>query len=89
MSARKKKSRKKAACIPEFDGIYNEIMDSYALMYVGYQMVLKDDDEHGYAVVLLHRGVNLLKQASIRLDEANSKLIGFCRDNVIQQEQEK
>ncbi len=93
MSAREKKTQKKnqkkTACIPEFDGIYNEIMDSYALLYVGYEMVLKEHDEHGYAVVLLHRGVDLLKQASICLDEANSKLVGFCNDNGIQQEPQK
>jgi hypothetical protein len=90
MSAKKKKTQKKKTTrLPELDGIYNEIMDSYALLYVGYEMVLKEDDEHGYAVVLLHRGVNLLKQASIRLDEANSRLLGFCGDSGIQQEPQK
>jgi hypothetical protein len=89
MSAKKKKTQKKTACIPEFDGIYNEIMDSYALLYVGYEMVLKEDDEHGYATVLLHHAVSLLKKASIRLDEANSKLLRFCEDNGFEQAQEK
>jgi hypothetical protein len=49
-------------------------------------MVLKEDDEHGRAVVLLHRGVNFLKQASIRLDQANFKLRGYCKDNGIEQD---
>jgi hypothetical protein len=35
MSAEKKKMRmKKTTRLPELDGIYNEIMDSYALLYV-------------------------------------------------------
>jgi hypothetical protein len=89
-SVKKKKMQKnKSTRLPELDGIYNEIMDSYALLYVGYEMVLKEDDEHGYAVVLLHRGVNLLKQASIRLDEANSRLLGFYSDSGVQQERQR
>lgn len=88
MSRKKNKTQKKTAAIPEFDGIYNEIMDSYALLHVGYEMVLKEEDEHGYATVLLHHAVSILKKASIRFDEENSNLIRFCEDNGFEQGQE-
>jgi hypothetical protein len=75
--------------VPEFDDIQNVLLDSYALIFVAYGILVKgdaaDDDEHGHATVVLQHGVNLLKQAADQFEDANSRLCEFCRENNLTQ----
>jgi hypothetical protein len=91
MSGRKKKSTKKQKTVarvektvPNFDNVHRSIRDSYALICVGYQLILEKDDR--YAVVLLQKGVKLLGEARNSFAQANSRLLDFCQDNNISQE---
>jgi hypothetical protein len=95
MKARKRKSptkKRKAVVIvekqvPDFDGIEVTIRDSCALLQVASKILMRDieDDEYGHGTVVLHHGVNLLKQAAERFDGANFRLREFFRENNLTQ----
>jgi hypothetical protein len=94
MSTKKTKKQKKAKRVekeaPDFDDIHNDILDSYALISVGYQIILENadggDDECSHAIVAMHHGVKLLRKAADRFEKENSRLGSFCLQNNIKQE---
>jgi hypothetical protein len=79
MSSKKTKKRKKGArvekSVPDVEEIHNVILDSYALISIGYKTILErahgGDEEHSHAIVAMHHGVKLLKKASDELDQAH------------------
>jgi hypothetical protein len=92
MSARGggRKKRARVDQVPDFDNIYNAVLDSHALVRVGYDIIVSGSDdrseEYTQAIVAIHQGVILLKKAARRFEEANSRLSTFCLQNDIKQE---
>ena len=77
--------------VPDFDDVQNDILDSYALIYVGYNLLLESSDgkneRQNHATIALTHGVRLLKKASGQLDEAASDLRVYCSQCGAEQEE--
>lgn len=96
MSSKKGKSnakkQKKAVIVekqvPDFIGIYDAILDSYAFMLLAYRALeeCQGDEERGCAIVSLQHGTEFLKQVSERFEAATMKLWRFCKQRKLPQE---
>jgi hypothetical protein len=85
MSTKKKKQKRVARVkqsVPDFDEVQNHILDSYALINVGYNLLLESSDgkneKQNHATIAITHGVRLLREASGQLDEAASYLRVYC-----------
>ena len=88
------KKRKKTVIIekqvPNFDSIYDAILDSYAFIFLAYRSLEEGetDEEYGCAVAVLQHGVKLLQHVSDKFEQANMRLDRFCRQKQLPQENE-
>jgi hypothetical protein len=75
----------------DFDDVQIDILDSCALVCVGYDLLLASSDgknsQESRAFVVLSHGVHLLTKASGQLDEAASGLRWCCSQCGVEQEQ--
>jgi hypothetical protein len=91
---RKTKKLKRVArvkkSIPDFDDVQIAILDSCALVSVGYDLLLASSDgknrQDGCAFVVITHGVELLKISSDQLGEAASYLRRYCSQCGVEQE---
>jgi hypothetical protein len=83
-----KKTQKRPVTVerkaPSVHDVHQAIVDSYALILVAFMILVTDaEEDHGYAIAVLHHGVNLLGQVLDGCDKENSRLY---RQNSLAQE---
>jgi hypothetical protein len=96
MSTKKKTKKRKTTArgekkVRDFDDVQNDILDSYSLIHVGYNLLLESSDgrneKQHHAIIALTHGVKLLEKASGQLDESASYLRRYCSQCDVELEQ--
>jgi hypothetical protein len=87
VSTKKKTKKRKTTArgakkVRDFDDVQIDILDSYSLIQIGYDLLLESSDgkneKQSHAIIALTYGVKLLEKASGQLDEAASYLRIYC-----------